>query len=199
MSDRRLRELERRWRDAGGSAEQAEWLRARLRAGELDGDRLELAAWCGHAAARLALDWPPSVEPPSCGDELARGLSAWGRDLVLRVAVMALGRACEGKPDLPLGVAVRAVEAHRGCPCALHREALTSVREHTQRVMEEEVHAQRFERAALACAVRALVEGVVFAEGPDELAGDVGFYLTPHLAECREWLIDWALDSARGG
>lgn len=198
MSDRRLRGLERRWRGAGGSAEQAEWLRARLRAGELDGDRLELAAWCGHAAARLALDWPPSVAPPSCGDELARGLSAWGGDLLLRVAVLALGRACEAEPDLSLGSAVRAVEAHRGCPCALHREGLTSGRELAQRVVEAEVLAQRFERAALACAVRALVEGVVFSAGPDELAGDVGFYLTPHLAECRAWLIDWALDPTRG-
>lgn len=55
MSDQRLRELERRWRETGDVKDEASFLVERRRAGELTQERLELAACCGHEGARLAL------------------------------------------------------------------------------------------------------------------------------------------------
>ena len=56
MSDESHRELERRFRTSAGSVEdEAAWLRARLQAGELSEERLGLAAYLGHHAARLVL------------------------------------------------------------------------------------------------------------------------------------------------
>ncbi|MCO5170330.1 MAG: hypothetical protein M9894_28675 [Planctomycetes bacterium] len=73
MSDARLRDLERRWRETGDPDDGAVWLRARLRAGDLDRDRLDLAAYCGHPAAQRLSDRRP---PP--GDAWD-----WGEGLVL--------------------------------------------------------------------------------------------------------------------
>ena len=72
MSDQRLRELERRWRENGTDADQAAWLLERVRAGLLTDDRLALAAYADHPAARLALEGQP---PPRAG------LTAWIRGL----------------------------------------------------------------------------------------------------------------------
>ncbi len=56
MSDPSLRELAQRWRQSGTVEDEAAYLRARRRAGDLDPERLHLAAFCRHPAARLALD-----------------------------------------------------------------------------------------------------------------------------------------------
>lgn len=69
MSDAGLRALERAWRDGGGAEAHAAYLRAAVRAGEVDPGRLELAARIGHPAARLAC---PGAE--EVGDEH----SLWG-------------------------------------------------------------------------------------------------------------------------
>jgi len=55
MSDERLRELERRWRDSGDPGDEARYLGARLRAGGLERRALALAAFLGHPAARAVL------------------------------------------------------------------------------------------------------------------------------------------------
>lgn len=73
MSDARLRELERRWRETGASEDEASCLRERLRAGQLTPERLELAARCAHPAARLVA----GPELPLLED-LVAGLPAWG-------------------------------------------------------------------------------------------------------------------------
>ncbi len=76
MTDRALRELERRAR--GGTREdEAAWLAARVRAGDLPRERVELAAWCGHEGAR-------AVAGVGAADDLdlegwLRGLSRWRR------------------------------------------------------------------------------------------------------------------------
>ena len=44
MSDARLRELERRWRESGSTEDEAAYLRERVRVGDLTQERLELAA-----------------------------------------------------------------------------------------------------------------------------------------------------------
>lgn len=58
MSDQRLRDLERRWREGGSVEDEAAYLRERVRVGDLTHERLELAAYCGRAAAELCVDLP---------------------------------------------------------------------------------------------------------------------------------------------
>ncbi len=76
MSDERLRELERRWRESGSVEDEAAWLLERVRVGELDQDRLELAAYCGHGAARVALG-DAAARPAEDFDQWAAGLEQW--------------------------------------------------------------------------------------------------------------------------
>lgn len=55
MSDQRLRELERRYRESGSPTDQAEWLLERVRVGDLEPSRLSAAARSGHPGAVLAV------------------------------------------------------------------------------------------------------------------------------------------------
>ena len=48
MTDLHLREPERRFRESGSVEDEAAWLRARIQAGELTQDRLDIAAALGH-------------------------------------------------------------------------------------------------------------------------------------------------------
>jgi hypothetical protein len=54
MTDERLRELERRWKESGSVEDEAAYLLERVRVGDLDQERLQLAAYCGHSAAAHA-------------------------------------------------------------------------------------------------------------------------------------------------
>jgi hypothetical protein len=73
--DVRLRELERRWKETGSVEDEAAWLRARARAGELDPARLEVAAKLAYPAARLIHPLPPNVVDPYPGSSgLLRGV-----------------------------------------------------------------------------------------------------------------------------
>ena len=59
MSDERLRELERRWKETGAVEDEAAFLLERVRAGDLTREKLETAAhYCEHEAACLALGLP---------------------------------------------------------------------------------------------------------------------------------------------
>ncbi len=58
MSDRRLRELERTWREARSPSAEAAYLLERVRMGELTRDGLEWAAFCGREGARWAVGAP---------------------------------------------------------------------------------------------------------------------------------------------
>ena len=62
MTDASLRDLERRFRASGSVEDESVWLRARLRAGELTSERVELAARLGAEGPRQALDMPALVE-----------------------------------------------------------------------------------------------------------------------------------------
>lgn len=88
MSDERLRELERRWKESAAVVDEAAYLRELLRTGVLSHDQLSLAAYCGHAAAELVLgtDAPPA---PSNLVEWARGLFKWGKEAGVRAAIAA--------------------------------------------------------------------------------------------------------------
>lgn len=96
MSDQRLREFERHWRDTGSLQDEAAYLRERLRVGDLSQDQVELAAYCGHEAARrLSLaDW--TERTVSNGDQRVedlqslidwlKGLGRWGPRVCAQVA-----------------------------------------------------------------------------------------------------------------
>lgn len=112
MSDAELRELERRWSSGGDLEDEAAWLRARVRAGELDLDRLERAAAAGHEGAARALE-----REPGKGDLTAwlRGVEGLGgrRALVLvALAVYAWAEPGIGEPERPL-IATWAFQAAR--------------------------------------------------------------------------------------
>lgn len=61
MSDERLRELERRFLESQTVADEAAWLGARVQAGEVRRDRVELAAILGHPAARVLSPSAPEM------------------------------------------------------------------------------------------------------------------------------------------
>ena len=67
MSDEKLRELERRWKETESVEDEAAWLKERVRVGDLTQERLELAAYCGHEAAAIAAQTsfpvPAKLEP----------------------------------------------------------------------------------------------------------------------------------------
>lgn len=91
MSDARLREAERRWRETGAVADEATWLRERVRAGALDDARLRLAAYVGHPASRSALATP--IFAPAYVQVWIYGLEPWGVEACQRAAIAAARRA----------------------------------------------------------------------------------------------------------
>lgn len=85
MSDERLRQLERRWRETGAAGDEAAYLRERVRVGELPRERLELAAYCGHEAASGAT----GVCGPRDLEQWVAGLSRWDMQTAMRAALAA--------------------------------------------------------------------------------------------------------------
>jgi len=72
VSDERLREAERRWKESGSVVDEARYLQERVRVGNLTKERLELAAYCGHeGASRLCT----TVNPPADLKEWLFGLT----------------------------------------------------------------------------------------------------------------------------
>lgn len=127
MGDTRLREMERRWRESGATADEAAFLRERVRAGEVDPARLLLLAHCGHPAARVAA----GVSAPAPMDLIgfASGLAPWGREACARAArAMALAALAATRADPPGAPGARAaaeaalgtLEAWLLCPCEEH-------------------------------------------------------------------------------
>lgn len=91
MSDARVRDAERRWRESGAVADEAAWLRERVRSGALDDARLRLAAYVGHPASRLALATP--IFAPAYVQVWIYGLEPWGVEPCQRAAIAAARRA----------------------------------------------------------------------------------------------------------
>ena len=133
MSDARLREAERRWREGGRREDEAAWLRERARAGGLDPLDLAIAAACGHPAAVLAVSAPPSGPRGTRARVEALFAAGGGRgvvhlacalleDLLERVDPADIPR--EGR-ELPFerGTGEWLLERGRAwlaCPCATH-------------------------------------------------------------------------------
>jgi len=139
VTDVRLRELERRWKESGAPKDELAWLTERVRGGErldwesysrlaeldvqaaadylrkrvdegdLSQERLELAALCGHEVARVAGSTP--IAPPEGVNARIKGLAQkYGREAVLR-AVVAVGGVLEAElPEAAGGLARNATQ-----------------------------------------------------------------------------------------
>jgi len=79
VTDSKLRELERRWKETGSVEDEARYLLERVRVGDLERERLELAAYCGHEGARWALDVPSIMDNE---ERLLQHVEAADRDLL---------------------------------------------------------------------------------------------------------------------
>lgn len=108
MSDTKLRDLEKRWKESHSDADEAAYLRERHRVGDLSEERLQLAAACGHAASQAALGKRPaystitllaaqSDDPPEWA---ARCTEPWrfGDDAARRVVFSVLEGLLERHP-----------------------------------------------------------------------------------------------------
>jgi len=86
VTDSKLRELERRWKETGSVEDEARYLLERVRVGDLEREKLELAAYCGHEGAQAALGCNGHVVPSNPHDWV-HGLGAWGSEASTRAAV----------------------------------------------------------------------------------------------------------------
>ena len=138
MSDQRLRELERRWRETGSVEDEAAYLRERVRVGDLTQERLELAAHCGHEGARRALGQEPIAPPrsPSETTSWLRSLPQAPHEVLVRAALQAARNGVAAGDNhakrgrfrervIEAKRAVSAVEKWLACPCLRHEEPLT--------------------------------------------------------------------------
>jgi hypothetical protein len=127
MSDQKLRELERRWKETGSTEDEAAYLLERVRVGDLTRERLELAAYCGHEGARKAT----SAQTPAPVElsDLFRVLRQ-NDPVFLQLALSAVGSAALAiwPPRQvnrgALESAISHVEALARCPCASHQDEL---------------------------------------------------------------------------
>lgn len=123
MSDEKLRDLERRWKNTGRIEDEVAFLRERVRLGELDPARLELAAFLGHPASRLASG--RSGKPDFETEDLHHGIAhmpRFGHEACVR-ALVAIGRAAMThwhRAETIPSEALRAAEDFVLCPCSEH-------------------------------------------------------------------------------
>ena len=125
MADERLRSLERA--GGGGPEARARRVRERLRAGQLDPERLALAALLGDDAARAALHGAAPA-PVELLDDLIEVLVLADAAVQVRVgaaaarAALAVHAPTIRATDLALAeAALAAAEAWVACPCEAHR------------------------------------------------------------------------------
>lgn len=121
--DEQLRRGERRWRASGAPEDEVRHLRQGLRAGRVDLVRLALAAECGHAAARAALERAP--RPPGDLDDLVGRVARAADDEARVRAAAALAQAALGGAGPPAERraaerALCAADEWLRCPCPAH-------------------------------------------------------------------------------
>lgn len=170
MTDERLRRLSRE--AEGDDDARARWITERLRAGRLFRRRVELAAWLGDGAARLALgdDAPPPAPLPhgraTRGVTARRDVQAWADDLV-RYGKSAVVRATvalvdgSGYDDLDRPVLAPAREAVLTARAWLAAVEVAAAVEGT----DEEPELEAEQEACLLAEHRA-VEAAAAEEGP---------------------------------
>jgi hypothetical protein len=123
MSDTKLRDLERRWKETGTVDDETAYLLERVRVGDLRRERLELAAYCGHEAASAAIGGRMGVWLRDLSTEIL------DKPALVRVGV-ALGRASMSRlvETKPYGrsfheAALNAAIEWAVCPCRRHQDA----------------------------------------------------------------------------
>jgi hypothetical protein len=111
MTDQKLRDLERRWKETGAPDDEAAYLLERVRVGDLTRERLELAAYCGHEGARAGAG---EGAPPHDFVQWIEGFSRWGANAMSLVAVaIALPMLRVFEEDTGEGRLRRAIDAAR--------------------------------------------------------------------------------------
>lgn len=121
MSDESMRELERRWKQTGLPVDEEDWLRERVRAGELSPAQVELMRYCG---------------PPNVSGETSFALRPWilglikfGRAGEVAAAVVAVAaRRSLGRAETVLSREVyQCAVAWIACPCESHNRQVRAL------------------------------------------------------------------------
>ena len=161
MSDQKLRELERKWKETGSVEDEAAYLRERVRVGDLTQERLELAAYCGQEAARFATDCPDAAD--SIGDMVQTARDRWGKAEGIRLLIAISEEIAREYPGETADFAPRVLDlAGRWlhCPCPTCARA---GRDYASRVAESlgnqgvSTTTDRRKRARLTCLVLMLL------------------------------------------
>lgn len=187
MSDAVLRDLERRWRQTHSRDDEAAYLLRRVRAGTLDQERLELAAYCGHVACGAH-----GQAGPAQAQAFVAGLAPWGREVCVRAGVAAL-RAAVGAvgPSKPVARCLEAIGDWVEAPGAALQRAVQAA--------HADLRGAGAEVAAVACLVWAVI-----SEQPQRSAWTASLALRPLttvadeadlLAAMRADLARWALSA----
>lgn len=133
MSDEHLRELERRWKETGSVEDEDAYLRERVRIGDLTQDKLELAAYLGHQAARRYLG-EQAPQAPEKLENFVGHLKSWGKETLVR-SIVAAALTClhlwekqlpeDHRPQLAINAAIAWIL----CPCENHEKAARTAAE----------------------------------------------------------------------
>lgn len=91
MSDEKLRELERRWRETSAVDDEAAWLAERIRAGQVVLDQVEAIAMMGYPAALIVLGKHPAW---LAQQSLLTVINQFGPLSMPRVMLILLGQLC---------------------------------------------------------------------------------------------------------
>lgn len=195
MTDARLRQLERRWRESGAERDHARYLVERLRTGELSLERARLAAHLGEPAAREALGLDDEPADPGGQRAWAVALGSWRGQVAARAALAAARLVLPVfdrglNPDPRPRRALRAAELCVVCPCDGHTARAAAAGEHAEAVAHDDAGTAVWEavRATLGPASEVLgaLEAAVVA------AGRVTSVVAVRAA-IREALVPWAL------
>jgi hypothetical protein len=124
VTDDRLREAERVFRESGAVADEARLLLERVRAGLLAPERLALAAELRYEAAVIANGGPTDPRSHSL-TEVVGSLERFGKQVGVRAALVVARRNRDLRAPSPATeTCLAGVEAWLDCPCARHADAL---------------------------------------------------------------------------
>jgi hypothetical protein len=107
MSDKKLRDLEYRWRKTGDNKDEFAYLRERLRCGYLSEDRLKIAALCDHQPAIRLIH----VEAPEDEPNVVHWVERFDRTapyIIERAALLAIKLMIEKQPDIKSALFLKA-------------------------------------------------------------------------------------------
>jgi len=176
VTDSKLRELERRWKETGSVEDEARYLLERVRVGDLEREKLELAAYCGHEGAQSAVVHSPS--PARSVDDWVSGLRRWGHHAFAQVAHVAAEAVLpvwedgersfddDGTEDNRPRAALAAVSEWLNCPCDDHWGQLKAVRDAVHDAWAESDHILP---ASSACLAALAAAEVVLAHDLDDV------------------------------